>query len=125
MATNRSWRDNVGSPGLVFDAGGSVTTSVNKKDRGIACMSALIPGDINAVLFLEASHNDADWHFYRDTDGARVYIDPSAVTTTEWWTVKADIYPAFHVRWKACTNTNGTAGSALASGGTIVMMGLT
>lgn len=125
MPTNKMWRDNTGSPTLTIAAGGSASSSFNKKDRGIAVLSALVPGDVNAILFLEASHNDNDWYFYRDEDGTRVYIDPSAVSTTEWWTVKADIMPAFHVRLKACTDTNGTAGSALASAASIIVMGLT
>lgn len=122
---SRDWRDNVGSPGLVISAAGSVSTSFNKIDRGVAGWGITIPGGVNSYLFVEVSFDNSNFYKVRDPDGNLIYFDPSSVTETQFWCADANTWMAYHVRLVSCTNANGTAGSALATGGTFVVMGMT
>lgn len=111
---------------LAIASGGSVSSSyLNKAERGVANLAVKIPSGFEGVLFVEASDDASNWYFFRDATGTRVYVDPSTPTTTEWWAVSADVYPALHVRFKSCTDSSGTAGQAQAAARPLPIMGIT
>jgi hypothetical protein len=114
----------IAAAGSVSTLGGDKNTGyIDKQEKGIAALQVLVADAVASVLFIEASIDKTNWYQVEGRDGALIYSDRSAVSGTRWWTVDEDIFACHYVRLASMTSTGGTAGSALAAGGTFTYMG--